>query len=288
MVEKYRESRLPEAGAGGPEVDALRQAALNGVAGFREHFEAYRFDRGLSTLWEVIRHLNRFLVRQEPWKLAADPAGAERLDEVLYHAAQGLALVAHGLSPVLPTKATELWKALGGAGEPADRRFAELGWDLLPPGSKLRRGDALFPRVDKKAFFASTKEDTVEHETSSKSAAPATEASGETDKRIGIEQFMSVDLRVARVIVAEKIEGADKLLRLEVDLGGEKRQIVAGVALKYAPEELVDKLVVVVANLKPAKLRGVESQGMLLAADLGGVPIVATFEEPVEPGTRVR
>jgi methionyl-tRNA synthetase len=99
---------------------------------------------------------------------------------------------------------------------------------------------------------------------------------------------MRVDLRVAKVVTAEKIEGADKLLRLQVDLGGEKRQIVAGVAKKYTPEQLTGKQIIVVANLKPAKLRGVESQGMLLAADRGGVPIVATFEEDVDAGTRVR
>jgi methionyl-tRNA synthetase len=106
--------------------------------------------------------------------------------------------------------------------------------------------------------------------------------------RIDIDQFLKVELRVAKVVTAEKIAGADKLLRLQVDLGTEQRQIVAGIALKYAPEQLVGKLVVVVANLKPARLRGVESQGMLLAADLGGVPVVATFEEAVAPGTRVR
>ncbi len=105
---------------------------------------------------------------------------------------------------------------------------------------------------------------------------------------VSIDRFLEVDLRVARVVAAEPIPGADKLLKLRVDLGTEERQIVAGIALAYAPESLVGRTIVVVANLKPARIRGVESQGMLLAADSSGRPIVATFDEAVAPGTRVR
>ena len=187
----------------------------------------------------------------------------------------------------MPEKARQLWESLGGSGDPAESRFADLDWDLLPEGTEVRRGEALFPRVDKKAFFADQEEKTVEQpEAPTKSTPPA--PTEEDDGKIGIDDFMKIDLRVARVVTAEKIAGADKLLRVEVDLGGETLQIVAGVAQQYSAEELVGKHIIVVANLKPAKLRGVESQGMLLAADRGGVPIVATFEEAVEPGTRVR
>jgi len=120
-------------------------------------------------------------------------------------------------------------------------------------------------------------------------AAPADAPRAEAkDDTIDIDRFLSVDLRVARVAHAERIEGADRLLRLRVDLGDHERQIVAGVALAYAPEDLVGRRIVVVANLKPARIRGVESQGMLLAADLDGKPIVATFDRDVPPGTRVR
>jgi len=290
MLEKYRGGKIPGPGEGGAEVVALRMAALQGLGSFREHFEEYRFDRGLAALWEVVRHLNRFLVRQEPWKLAADPDAAPRLDAVLYHAAQGLGLLSRTLSPVMPEKARQLWESLGGSGDPAESRFSDLDWDLLPEGTQVRRGEPLFPRVDKKAFFADQEENTVEQpEAPTKSAPSAPPANdGDDDGKIGIDAFMKIDLRVARVLTAEKIAGADKLLRVEVDLGGKTLQIVAGVAQQYSAEELVGKYIIVVANLKPAKLRGVESQGMLLAADRGGVPIVATFEEAVEPGTRVR
>ena len=138
--------------------------------------------------------------------------------------------------------------------------------------------------MDRAAYFQETK---VSDPTPNPPApAPAPVAAGPV--QLTIEDFLKIDLRVALVEAAERIEGADKLLKLQLDLGGEKRQIVAGIAKAYGPEQLVGKKIVVVANLKPAKLRGVESQGMLLAADLDGRPIVATFEEDVKPGTRVR
>jgi methionyl-tRNA synthetase len=287
MVEKYRGGTLPAATEPGAEEQALQAAAGEGVAAFRKHFESYQFDRGLAALWEVVSQLNRYLVRQEPWKLAADPHLALRLDQVLYHAAQGLALVSRCVSPVMPAKARALWESLGGSGDPCEARLDQALWDSLPAGSRVHRGEALFPRVDKDAFF-SAKEETVDKPQADPKSSPSAPPAPKTDGIIGIEDFMKVDLRVARVVTAEKVAGADKLLRLEVDLGGETRQIVAGIALQYSPEDLVDKRIIVVANLKPAKLRGVESQGMLLAADRGGVPIVATFEEPVDPGIRVR
>lgn len=119
-------------------------------------------------------------------------------------------------------------------------------------------------------------------------SAAETTSTGPERPSLSIDEFLEVDLRVARVLSAERVAGADKLLQLRVDLGREERQLVAGVALAYAPEALVGKTIVVVANLKPARIRGIESQGMLLAADSGGRPIVATFDEAVPPGTRVR
>jgi methionyl-tRNA synthetase len=142
----------------------------------------------------------------------------------------------------------------------------------------MRKAGPLCPRVDRAAYF---KEEAAVSEAK-------TETKAEGDGLLTIDDFLRVDLRVAKVIAAERIPGADKLLKLQLDLGTEQRQIVAGIAKAYEPESLVGKTIVVVANLKPAKLRGVESHGMLLAADLDGRPIVATFEESVKPGTRVR
>jgi methionyl-tRNA synthetase len=282
MIEKYRAGRLPGPGEPGPEEEGLRAAAGRAAAGLRRGFDDYQFDRGLLALWDLVGELNRYLVRQEPWGLAADRGRAGRLDAVLHHAAQGLASVALHLAPVMPGKAAALWRSLGGGSDIARERLVPFRFSLLSPGAEVRRGEALFPRVDKEAFFAA-KEETMEE--TKPSAAPGSAG----PERIDIDQFGRVDLRAARVEVAERVPGADRLLRLEVDLGGgERRQIVAGIAARYAPEDLVGRTIIVVANLKPARLRGIESQGMLLAADLGGQPIVATFEQPVEPGTRVR
>jgi methionyl-tRNA synthetase len=201
----------------------------------------------------------------------------------------------------MPQAAEDLWRRLGGEGTCADhdlwRRAREDRWGLLGDGRATTRGEALFPRIDKKAYF---KEETMNTTSSTPgtpgtpggppgaegSATPAPPAAA--SDQITIQDFLKVKLRTAVIRDAVKVEGADKLLKLTVDLGGETRTIVAGIALQYEPASLVGKSVVVVANLKPAKLRGVESQGMLLAADIGGKPIIATFEQEVPPGSTVR
>jgi methionyl-tRNA synthetase len=179
-------------------------------------------------------------------------------------------------SPAMPEACAEIALRLGVA-LPQD--LGNFTWGLLPADARLVRRGPLFPRIDKAGYFAETK--TMTDPTPAAAASPG-------DGLLAIDEFLRIDLRVARVTAAERIEGADKLLKLQLDLGGQTRQIVAGIAKAYLPEQLVGKRIVVVCNLKPATLRGVVSQGMLLAADLDGRPIIATFEEDVAPGTRVR
>jgi len=293
---------LPSPGGDLPEeLFTLRARALGELKAFKQAFITYRFHEGLATLWSLISGINRFIVRWEPWSLAKDPARSELLGAVLREAAEGLAAVAIAVSPVMPQAAEDLWRRLGGEGTCADhdlwRRAREDRWGLLGDGRATTRGEALFPRIDKKAYF---KEETMNTTSSTPgtpgtpggppgaegSATPAPPAAA--SDQITIQDFLKVKLRTAVIRDAVKVEGADKLLKLTVDLGGETRTIVAGIALQYEPASLVGKSVVVVANLKPAKLRGVESQGMLLAADIGGKPIIATFEQEVPPGSTVR
>jgi methionyl-tRNA synthetase len=255
---------------GAPEESELEPAARTAFQGWRAAFDAYDFSGGLSAAWGLLAEVNRFLVRHAPWERKG-----ERQAAVLRGAAEALLQVACMAEPVMPTASREIASRLGATIPDARDTFS---WGRLPEGAAVRKASPLFPRVDRAAYFKDLKEGPAVSETKAQDDAGL----------LTIDDFLKVDLRVAKVTAAERIPGADKLLKLQLDLGSETRQIVAGIARAYDPEQLVGKSIVVVANLRPARLRGVESQGMLLAADLDGRPIVATFEEAVRPGTRVR
>ena len=274
-----------------PEAKELAASAADAHAAWRAAFDDYDFSGGLAAVWKLAADLNRFLQMHAPWALAKDPSAADRHAAVLRGAAEALLQIAAMASPAMPGACAAIATRLGTT-LPED--LSTFRWGLLPSEGQIGTRDPLFARVDKKGYFseASAVSDTpgtpAPAPASTAAAAPAAPAPATGSETISIEDFLRVDLRVAKVVAAERIEGADKLLKLQLDVGGVPRQIVAGIAKAYAPEQLVGKTIVVVANLKPAKLRGVESQGMLLAADLDGRPIVATFEEGVKSGTRVR
>ena len=206
------------------------------------------------------------------------------------------------VAPVMPRSASELWKRLGLGSDPGAASLQHVTWGELKPGTTIARGESLFPRIDKAAYLKDaetqreTRMDTPQPTAPQPPApapaipsAPAPQAAAAGPAEIAIDDFARVDLRTAKIVAAEKVQGADRLLKLTVDIGTGTRTIVAGIAAKYSPESLVGKTVVVVANLKPAKLRGVVSQGMLLAAsDAGGQPYILTTEEPVPPGWKVK
>jgi len=268
-----------------PAAHELEPVAREAHAAWRAAFDDYDFSNGLAAVWRLAAELNRFLQSKAPWALAKDPARRDEHGAVLRGAAEALLQIASMASPAMPAACADIAARLGSA-LPDD--LTHFRWGLLPDDASLARRGPLFPRVDKAAYFQEAQPVTepTPPVVPAPPAAPKT-ASDETPL-LAIDDFLRIDLRVALVTAAERIEGADKLLKLQLDLGGQSRQIVAGIAKAYAPEQLVGKKIVVVANLKPAKLRGVESQGMLLAADLDGRPIIATFEEDVKPGTRVR
>jgi methionyl-tRNA synthetase len=271
-----------------PEASELKPAAAEAHTAWRAAFDDYDFSGGLAAVWKLAAELNRFLQSHAPWALAKDPNAADRHAAVLRGAAEALLQIAAMASPAMPGACSEIASRLGTA-LPGD--LSEFHWGLLPAEASIVKRGPLFPRVDKAGYFEETK--TVSDPTPAPTQATAidlkpAEPASAAAELLTIDDFLRIDLRVALVTYAERIEGADKLLKLQLELGGQTRQIVAGIAKAYAPEQLVGKKIVVVCNLKPAKLRGVESQGMLLAADLDGRPIVATFDEDVKPGTRVR
>jgi len=302
MIEDYCGGKVPKTDPRFRGDEPLKQAAQDAVAGFVKDFEALDFSSGLARVWGFIGLLNRFIVQNEPWKLAQDPERRWALDSVLHTVAEGLRIVAVLVAPVMPQSSSGLWKRLGVGGDVTTASLEHVHWGELKPGRPIARGESLFPRIDKAAYL---KEAPAEKEprmdaprTTIPAPAPgpkapplpeAAPAGASGAGEIAIDDFGRVDLRTAKVVAAERVQGADKLLKLTVDIGTETRTIVAGIAARYPPESLVGKTIVVVANLKPAKLRGVVSQGMLLAAsDASGQPYILTTEEPVPPGWKVK
>jgi methionyl-tRNA synthetase len=301
--------------------DAIKEQALAAIQEFGQLFDDFQFSRALETAWNLVGAVNKYLVDEEPW-IVAEKEGEEnkaRLATILYTAAEALRIVTALAHPVLPESTAKIWNQLG-LGEIGKFNLAELKWAQLPLGGKLGKVEPVFPRADKTSIermqqmeqerqsagstAAST---TTPAGEGARSGQPATQAAhGPTeaappakaapaaapvaDGKISIDDFMKVELRVGQVKVAEKVKGADKLLRLEVDIGTEVRQLVAGIALAYKPEELIGRKVVIVANLQPRKLRGLESNGMIVAASVGedGKPVLAGFLEDVPIGAKLK
>ncbi|NOQ47514.1 MAG: methionine--tRNA ligase [Desulfobulbaceae bacterium] len=290
MIGKY-------AGGVVPEIDEttiadadreLIKAVETMVEDYRNGMDAFAFHLGLQAVWEVIGRLNRFIVTNAPWELAKDEALQGRLRTVLYFLAESLRVITLVLRPVMPVAAGKMAAALGLEKEMRNATLQSAGsWGVMEPGTVIDKGPQLFPRLDKKKK-QSQQQPQKDKQTKNGSASAAVTSQ---DGLISFDQFGKVDLRVAEVVAAEKIKKADKLLKLTVK-APEERTIVAGIAEHYAPEDLVGMLVLIVANLKPAKLMGVTSQGMVLAAkekDADGNErlVLSTVSTPVAPGSSV-
>ena len=250
-----------------------------------EALAAMKIDRGLDAVLNIARAGNRYFEKTAPWKLAKE-GNAERLNTVLHVAAEALFKAAVLLNPVMPEKTAELGKALGySAEEFAACRIAALDGADHVTGRTIADIGALFPRVEVAAEEAPKTEKAPKAE---KKAEPAKkEAAPEGVKLVTIDEFFQTQLKTATVLQAEKVEGADKLLKLQIDIAGETRQLVAGIAKYYEPETLIGRTIVVVANLQPAKIRGIESRGMLLAAKSGNDLRLVTVDGPIASGASV-
>jgi methionyl-tRNA synthetase len=293
MIAKYRGGRIPAPGEAKNDAE-VRELATRVIDSYRKHFDDYNFSRALESVWELISRVNKYIVENEPWAIAEKPSEARKLDSVLFHAAESLRLIAVLVAPVIPKTAQSLLEQLGLDGKVVQARLNELRWSDELTGKTVRGGPSLFPRLDAKEVLkkmdslSEQKADSKDGTAQPAATAPA--VPGNLAPQITIDDFAKVDLRVATVVEAERVKGADKLLRLVVDLGFEKRQILAGIALAYAPESLVGRKVVIVANLQPRKLRGLESNGMVVAASVGpeDKPVLVGFAEDVENGARLK
>jgi methionyl-tRNA synthetase len=297
MIKQYRDGVLPIASLS-PE-HPLAIAARTAIDAATRAFDAFEFSRGLEAIWSMLSGVDRFIVEQSPWKLAksAEAGAAQQLDDALYASAETLRIAVALLHPVLPESTINIWTQLGMTEPLESLEIAKLAWGQLSPGQKIGLIAPVFPRIEAKSAIDRMR--VLEAEETARQGrllgkppedtAPVQEAEPPSPK-IDIEDFGKVDLRVGQVLSAERVKGADKLLHLKVDIGEpEARTIVAGIAAVYEPAKLIGRKVVIVANLHPRKLRGIESNGMIVAASLeGGKPILAGFLEDVPIGARLK
>lgn len=244
-----------------------------------DHYEQYALNKALEDLWGYTSTINRYLADSEPWKVAKEPGQKKRLGRILYQASAAIRAAAVLLYPVMPDSADKIWNLLGEDHSIRQTRLENLSFEGLPPGRRMRKPEVLFPRVDLKDFISEKSAEPVPKEPAAKE---------DIMDQITFDEFKKMDLRVAEILKAEKVEGTDKLLKLEVDIGTEKRQLVAGVADVYTPEELTGKKLIVIVNLQPAVIRGVESRGMLLAAEIDKKAVIPFFPPDVPAGAKVK
>jgi methionyl-tRNA synthetase len=275
MIGLYAQGRVPKPPSRAQTVqdERLRKQCGHLYRSVAEKMDRLAFHQALRAIWKVVDLANRYVEATAPWNLAKNPKRAKRLSTVLYNLAETLRLLSLYLYPFMPKAMEELVRQLGLPDYPQKAVLArEYRWGRLKPGTRVEKGPHLFPRIEKEKTE-------MPIETKPEQAIP---------NRITLEEFRKLDLRVGKIQSAETVPGSDKLLKLQVDIGTEVRQVVAGIATRYRPEELIGQSVILVANLKPAVIRGVESQGMILAAGDKEVEALAVFLEDVKPGTPVK
>jgi methionyl-tRNA synthetase len=309
MINRYFKGEVPYPSRGASKTgadDAVAELARKTIREFGTLFEQFQFSRALEAAWTLIAAVDKYIVENEPWALGEkqDEDSRSRLATVLYTAAEALRIATALAYPVMPEATAKIWTQMG-LGDIKKLALSELAWGQLPLGTKLGEIQPVFPRADKSAIERMQKMEeeqratpvveapaaapTQTNATPAAAALPAPTAVPAVNDKISIDDFAKIELRVGLVKVAERVPKADKLLRLEIDIGTEVRQVLAGIAEAYAPETLIGRKVVIVANLAPRKLRGMESNGMIVAASLeGGKPVLASFLEDVPVGARLK
>jgi methionyl-tRNA synthetase len=307
LLERYTGGKIPQPHQPDlPEEIEVRNIARELFNRMEDALKELEFHRALSEIWKLVRQTNLFLEQTAPWNLAKKEREQDKLETVLYTAAEALRHIARYLYPFMPNAAETIYHHIGLGPLPSDAlkdgSKSERWGGNLPIGSPIKKARSLFPRIEPtggKSNFKGNLEVTrtkgaMPVSESSTSPQPTTASSTPTtdtlpaSPHITIDEFMKVQLKTAKVLAAERVPKSEKLIKLQVSLGNEQRQIVAGIGKKYEPDALVGKTIVIVANLKPAKLMGIESQGMVLAAGDADVRGLLTVQEEVDPGTKVK
>lgn len=292
MVEKYAAGRVPkQMQQRGVHEEELERLAGDVVQRVETAMDKMQFSVALTAIWDLVRGTNRYYEATMPWELAKDSANQEQLGGILYYGVESLRIVSVLLQPFLTETPRRMWEQLGLTPGKATRWESASQFGLFTPGTPINKGKPLFPRLDVK--------EEVAYIVNQMGGDPPAASTSQTEKQkemktekmteqITIDDFSKVELRVAEIIDASPIKGADRLLRLQVDLGTEKRQVVSGIAKQFRPEELVGRKVIVVTNLKPVKLRGEWSEGMILAAGEGKQLALAEVSDEIPNGTKVK
>jgi len=271
MAVKYCDGKVPETSEANYD-ENLIQAASRTVEEMKSCFAEMSLHKALMAVWEFINITNKYIVEKEPWTLGKDPAAKEKLIAIMYNLLASLRAVAVLISPFMPQTAQKILLQIGAGDSEKLDLSGLLDWGTLRAGNPLTRGESLFPRIEKDKKMTTTGQE-----------KPAIDLKPEID----YDHFAQVDLRVATILEAQMVPKSNKLVKLKVDIG-EERTIVAGIGKDYKPEELVGKKIVIVANLKPAKLMGVDSRGMLLATDTAEGLTVLAFDREPKTGAKIR
>lgn len=298
MIDKYFGGQLPENRQAGDYDEDLKNLAASTTAKVEELMDKLQFSSALTEIWKLVSRTNKYIDETMPWTLAKDEAQKPRLAAVLYNLAESIRIISILIQPFMPNTSPVIWQQIGiEKGMETEWESSKI-WGKLKANFKVNKGEIIFPRIDVKKELEEL--ETIQQQVQKQTVKPEDKTAAKAEKKvadvkeeqqlISIDDFAKLDLRVAKVISAEKIKGADKLLKLQLQVGNETRQVVSGIAKYYTPEELVGKNLIVIANLQPVKLRGVESHGMILAASTPGDEklVLATVDGDIDSGSKVR
>ena len=296
MIDKYFGGTLPSEKVSGDFDEDLKKMVTELTPKVEELMDKLQFSSALAEIWKVISRTNKYIDETMPWVLAKDEASKPRLAAVLYNLAESLRVISILLQPFMTQTPAKIWHQLGLAGSDVLTWESARVWGGYPEGIPVNKGEVIFPRIDVKKEMEELEKLTAakdENKADNSGNKDKSQKGGKEDKAekqqemITIDDFAKLDLRVAKVLEAEKVEGADKLLKLKLEVGSETRQVVSGIAKHYAPQDLIGKTIILVANLKPVKLRGIESQGMILAATDENGLVLATTDKPIKSGSKI-
>jgi methionyl-tRNA synthetase len=288
MVEQYFDSEIPEPSVKKALDKELIDLAAETKAEVETQMEKLKYTVALEKIWNFVRRTNKYIDQTAPWVLAREEENCERLKTVLYNLLESLRIIAVMLKPFLTEAPSKMGEQLGQLEDIKNAGWNDTEWGALKTGVKVYNGDPMFPRIDLEEYFEKVEARKEESKSKNKKEENNLELA-EVKDRITFEEFMDTDIRVAEIIEAEKIEGSNKLLKLKVDIGLEKRQLVAGIAKHFSAEDMIGRKILIVANLEPATIFGVKSEGMILAAtDPEENMVLSTVSDEIANGSQVK